>query len=188
MNLDTKLNHFYDCVIQDATLQSDTIIKEYKEKLEKIYEDKKADALQKSRQTLTFEKETLLREKNKTLSLEKNHIRKQITELNDMLKMKLFQDVETRLKEYMKTPDYTELLKKQLSFAKNFAKEEPMTIYINSSDIDKKESLEKASGLTLTESETDFYGGIRAVISSKNILIDLSFLVKLAEEKEKFTF
>ena len=40
----------------------------------------------------------------------------------------------------------------------------------------------------ITVSQYSFSGGMRAVIPSKNILIDHSFETKLIEEKERFVF
>ena len=51
------------------------------------------------------------------------------------------------------------------------------------SDADKKEALEIKTGTELTVSAMDFGGGVRAVIRSRNILIDESFVTKLEQEE-----
>ena len=91
-------------------------------------------------------------------------------------------------KEYMKTDEYKELLVSYITKAARFADGNPLTIYINSSDQDKKEFLEKRTGMTVTVSEEDFLGGIRSVIPGRNILIDHSFSGALEKEYEEFTF
>ena len=48
--------------------------------------------------------------------------------------------------------------------------------------------LEKRTGMTPLLSDTDFMGGIRAVIPDKNILIDNTFLTCFENEKESFNF
>ena len=63
-----------------------------------------------------------------------------------------------------------------------------MTIYLNPSDEEKRSSLEDATGIHLTISAEDFTGGIRAVIRSRNILIDHSFKTALRNEYDKFLF
>ena len=63
----------------------------------------------------------------------------------------------------MKTEEYLELLEKYIEKAARFADGEEMTIYINQTDADKKEYLEKDTGMKLTISTEDFVGGIRAV-------------------------
>ena len=52
----------------------------------------------------------------------------------------------------------------------------------------KGSSLEDATGIHLTISAEDFTGGIRAVIRSRNILIDHSFKTALRNEYDKFLF
>lgn len=90
--------------------------------------------------------------------------------------------------EYMKTEEYKELLVSYIAKAARFADGNPLTIYINSSDQDKKEFLEKRTGMTVTVSEEDFIGGIRSVVPGRNILIDHSFSGALEKEYEEFTF
>ncbi len=88
----------------------------------------------------------------------------------------------------VKTEEYKELLVSYIAKAARFADGNPLTIYINSSDEDKKEFLEKRTGMTVTVSEEDFLGGIRSVIPGRNILIDHSFSGALEKEYEEFTF
>ena len=63
-----------------------------------------------------------------------------------------------------------------------------MVIYINPSDEMRLSDLEDATGTRLTISAEDFTGGIRAVIRSRNILIDNSFKTSLRNEYDKFIF
>jgi vacuolar-type H+-ATPase subunit E/Vma4 len=86
----------------------------------------------------------------------------------------------------MKTYDKIDLLSKQIMEANVFARGEEIIIYINPSDESLKASLESKTGFTLTISATDFIGGTKAVIKTKNILIDNSFLTKLTEAKDDF--
>lgn len=188
MKLDVKLDHFYQSVINDATLKSEKIINDYKESLDKIYENQKEDALRKARVSLRVETDDLIRQKNKTLTAESLNIRRDITKKNAELKDKLFIDIEEKLKQYMTTTDYNDLLINQIQAAIKFARKEPITIYINPSDADKQKELEAKTGVELTISNQEFLGGTRAVIHSKNILIDNSFKTKLAEEKDIFRF
>lgn len=188
MKLDVKLDHFSDSVIADATNQSQLILDEYQESLKKIYNDSKEESLRKARVNLRVETDNLIREKNKVLSSEATTIRRKINEKNDELKEKLFQEVQLKLDKFMKTDAYVTMLEKQIISAKEFAESDSISIYINPSDQDKKESLEAKTQTVLTVSTTEFYGGTRAVIPEKHILIDNSFLTKLAEEKATFRF
>ncbi len=91
--------------------------------------------------------------------------------------------VQELLTEYQQTEDYQNYLTAKIRMAKKVAGTEEVIIYINPSDADKKEELEKQTGAQLTVSTLDFGGGIRAVIRSRNILIDESFVTKLEQEE-----
>lgn len=188
MKLDKKLEHFSNSVINDATRQSESIITEYEQSLKKIYNENKQDFERKAELTLKVETDNLVREKNKTLSTQSLEIRRTINNKNNELKERLFEEVSSKLNAYMKTEDYTKLLVSQIKAAIVFARGEQMTVYINASDADKKEILEKETGIEITISSVDFCGGTRAVIHEKHILIDHSFTTKLAEEKDIFQF
>ncbi len=87
---------------------------------------------------------------------------------------------------YMKTKEYDEFLVKCIRQAEKYAGDDLVTIYINASDEGKRGELEAMTGVSLTISKEDFIGGVRAVIHSRNILIDHSFLTQLRDEYEKF--
>lgn len=187
MNLDEKLKLFYESAIDDATKKSVDIIEEYKKSLQTVYEEHKASAEQKAEVTLNTETQKLIQQKNKALSIENLDFRRRLNEKVNNLKEFIFRDVEDKLKEFMKTPEYEELLIKQIKESLQFARGDEILIYLNPSDEDKKPSLEKKTGAAVTISNIDFMGGTRAVIHEKNILIDRSFLTKLEEEKDIFS-
>lgn len=186
MTIDEKLDNFYSLTIEDATEQSNKIIEEYKNSLDKILEDYEADKRRKAQIDLRLESEHCLREKNRVLSLEQLAIRKKINEKTKILVDNLFEDIKIKVEHFMTTPEYDALLISQINTAKSFAKGEAFTLYINSSDASKKASFESKTGVPLTISEIPFIGGTRAVISSKNVLIDNSFSTKLEEQKKSF--
>lgn len=188
MKLDKKLEHFYQSVIDDATTQSECILKEYEASLKQKYEEAKIDIKRKADLTLKVETDNIIREKNKILSTEALDIKRQLNCKDNELKERLFTDVYNKLVEFMKTPEYTDLLVREIKEAVTFSRGEAMTLYINASDADKKSYLEEKTGATLTISTTDFLGGTRAVIHDKHILINNSFITKLAEEKDIFQF
>lgn len=187
MTLDEKLDVFYNAAIEDATKQSIQIIDEYKQNLDKLFEEHKEEAKRKAEYTLKTESDYLVRDKNKRISDESLLLRREVTERVNEYEKLIFENVEKKLSEYMKTPAYTDLLQKLIKNALDFAKGEDLTIYINETDSDKKDALEQATNSTLTMSKEDFIGGTRAVLHARNILIDNSFANKLAEEKDSFT-
>ncbi|MFG6382743.1 MAG: hypothetical protein K1V96_00595, partial [Lachnospiraceae bacterium] len=105
-----------------------------------------------------------------------------LDECKQKWKKKLLEEVNILLKEYQNTESYQDYLITKIKMAKKIAGQEDVTIYINPSDADKKFNLEKETSTKLTISKIDFGGGIRAVIRSRNILIDESFVTKLEQE------
>ena len=187
MTIEEKLRIFYETTIADATKQSEVIIEEYKTSLKNMYEEHKREAEEKAVYTLDIECQKLVQEKNKVLSLQSLDFKRQISEKTACLNNELFEDVKKRLLSFMATPDYNELLVKQIKEAIEFAKNDEHTIYINITDADKKAFLEEKTGASITVSTIDFMGGTRTVIHDKNILIDRSFSAVFAEEKEMFS-
>lgn len=187
MTLDEKLDHFYSSVIESATRQHLEIIKEYKNTLKRNYEERKEAAMRKADAVYRSAVESITRERNRRLSADAMEVRRKILEKTDEYTELIFRDVRQKLDEYMKTPEYVNLLADLITKAKDFAKRDTLTIYINPSDADKKALLEERCGVSLTISDRDFIGGIRAVIPSHKILIDNSFLSKLEDVKNSFT-
>lgn len=187
MTLDEKLEQFYNAAMESATSQNIQIIDEYQKSLQIIYDEHKIEALRKAETTYRLEAEKLLREKNRQLSNEVILLKRKLSERASELKVNLFEEVAGNIQEFMKTPEYFDLLAKQITEAKNFAGNEEVTIYINPTDISLKANLEANTNAVLTVSTIDFIGGTRAVIHEKNILIDNSFLTKLEESKNSIT-
>ncbi len=188
MTLDEKLEQFYHAAIESATSQNVQIIEEYQKSLQTIYEDYKNEALRKADITYRAESEKLLREKNRELSAEAIKLKRKISEKSAELKEKLFKEVSDKLTEFMATPEYYNLLLNQIKEAREFARGDDITIYINPSDTNLKASLEAETKITLNISTENFFGGTKAIIHAKNILIDNSFITKLEEIKSTFSF
>lgn len=187
MTIEEKLRVFYETTIADATRQSEQIIEDYKASLKVMFEEHKKAGEEKAALILEAETQKFQLEKNKVLSLQNLEFRREINKRADELKIGLFEDVKDRLLSFMSTQEYTDLLVKQIKESAEYAKGDKVTIYINSSDSDKKAFLEEKTGAALTISSIDFMGGMRAVIHDKNILIDRSFLAAFNEEKETFS-
>lgn len=187
MNLDEKLENFYTTVIESATKQNIEIVENYKTSLQKVFDEKKEAALRKAEAAYKIASDQIIRERNRRLSAETVEIKRNFLEKTSEIKESIFHDVKQKLSEYMKSEAYDNLLVSRITNAIEFAGADDITIYINPSDVDKKASLEKKTGATLTISDRDFIGGIRAVIPVSNILIDDSFLTRFEEAKGSFT-
>lgn len=187
MTTDEKLRHFLETSMEDAKNQSEAMINEYTAALDKLFEEHKAETTRRMELRLKTEKERQIREKNKELALKQIAIRHQITDKAEELTNMIFIEVENMLESFMHTPDYEKLLIKQIKEALDFAGSESITIYIDPADAALLAALELATGTRIELSAASFKGGTRAIINSRNILIDNSFEQKLEEARDSFT-
>lgn len=187
MTLDEKLEHFYTSVIDSATQQNIEIVEDYKKILKKNFDERKEAALRKAEANYRMASDNIIRERNRKLSSESMEIRRKVLEKTAEVSDRIFTDVRQKLDDFMKAPAYEELLCAQIKNASSFAHGDAITIYINPTDAEKISKLEEKTGVSLTVSDRDFIGGTRAVIPSRSILIDNSFLTKLDEAKSSFT-
>lgn len=187
MTLEEKLHLFSDSAIANATEKSNMIMEEYKKNLEKSLEEYKISTKQKAEATFQSEMQKLIQEKNRKLSVENTQFKRELIEKTASLKESLFSDVQKKLEEYMQTDAYIQLLEQQISSLVATHGTNHVHIYLNVTDLDKKAALEAKTNTSLLIDETNFIGGIKAVIEDKNILIDSSFLTKLEEQKEAFS-
>ena len=187
MTIDEKLELFYETTIQDATSKSREMVEEYEKEAETQLDEQKAQMKEKTDALYRLESEQLIHEKNKVISLVVKNVKKQVLEEEKSFGDILFGMVEEKLQAYMQTDEYSKDLIEQVRKAKEIAGEDDVIIYINGSDCDKKDQVEKETGLTLTVSDEDFIGGVRAVIKNRNLMIDNSYLARLNEEKEAYT-
>lgn len=188
MTNEEKLLNFRITTMEAARKQSADILEAYTKSLEEAFEEHRARKEQQAELILKAEKDNLKRRKNKELSLDQIQVRHEVTNKREELKTKLFTGVKDLLANYMETPAYEELLRKQIRKDVMFAKREEVIIYIDPADQGLKHSLEAATGVALTVSEYSFGGGTRAVLPKRNILIDDSFVTKIEEEYQKFSF
>lgn len=187
MNIDEKLEYFYNVSIETAMAKKDTIVHDYMVGLDVQFENFKKDTTAKYKLLEKTTIDTLRQDFSKDFSLEQQHIRRKLTHKKDELKEKLFEEVSELLKEFLVSEAYTELLIKEIKFSLSVAPKEPITIYIDPIDADKKEYLEEQTGTDITISGYSFGQGMRAIIPSKNILIDYSFNRKLNDIKENYS-
>ena len=187
MTLDEKLEHFYSSVIESATNQNIEIVEEYKNTLQKNFDERKEIALRKAESNYRMASDNIIRERNRKLSAESMEIRRKVLDKTAEVSDRIFTDVRQNLEDFMKTSAYIDFLCSLINNAHAFAQRDSITIYINPTDAEKKEILEEKTGVSLTVSNRDFIGGIRAVIPSRSILIDNSFFTKLEEAKSSFT-
>jgi vacuolar-type H+-ATPase subunit E/Vma4 len=157
------------------------------ESLNNTYKKFKRDVLSKAEAMAQSEEEHLKRVRNEEISLVTKEIKRNASEEIAKYKEKVFVEINKRVREFMKTEEYEQLLVRKIKEAVRFAGEDEITIYINASDEDKKEWLEEETNAVLTVSSIDFIGGVRAVVHERNVLIDHSFVSRIEEEEEDFS-
>lgn len=188
MNLEEKITHLQEAVMNEARMQGNHIYETHRTALERLFEEHKEEARKQSEIRIKSGTTSARTRLNKAKADVQTNIKREEGKCKDRLKKELFQEVELLVEEYMKTPEYMEYLSGCIVKASAFANGEELTIFLNPSDEDKKAELEARTGMHLTISKEDFTGGIHAVIRGKNILIDRSFKSAIAEEYDAFTF
>lgn len=188
MTTEEKLQHFYDVSMNSAQEEAQKALTEYRAALEREMEQHRQEKQTASEHQFKIESENAAREINKALSAEHLHIKRKLSKKQQALKEKLFAEVEELLKAFCCKPEYTDWLEAKIRDSLAIAGADDVQIYVNASDAPLLEELKKRTGIAPLVSDTDFLGGIRAVIPDKNILIDNTFLTCFENEKESFNF
>lgn len=188
MTTEEKLQHFYEVSMDTAREEATKVLDEYKAALETEMERHKQEKQAASESQFKIDSDNAAREINKALSAEHLHIKRKLSKKQQKLKESIFAEVEDMLGAFSKKPEYIDWLEDKVKQSLEIAENDSVQIYLTKKDSEKAEELAKRTGITPLISETDFLGGIRAVIPEKNILIDNTFLTALESEKERFNF
>jgi vacuolar-type H+-ATPase subunit E/Vma4 len=188
MEISEKLEIFYKAAIDAATMQSESMLEEQKNAYQtelSAYEKKKQENWQ-TRQHVLEEK--VRKEVNREVSEQLLTMKRRYHEEQEAKKELLFQRVEQKLADYRTQDAYREYLCGLIRKAQELAGGAELSIYLGQEDAGWKQPLEKETGCALDVADEAFLGGIRAVIPSKNILLDETFATRLSAEKEQFVF
>ena len=198
MTLEEKIAHLQTTSMEQARLEGNVIIDTHQAALEKVFEDHKAEATRQSETRIKAEAANAKLSLNQALAKSQLEIKRRQSKVQQELKDKIFEEADALIDEFMKTEAYDDFLIKCIRKAVAFAGNDELTIYINPTDEKKRSDLEgapvliwqvlSATRVHLTISAEDFRGGVRAVIRSRNILIDNSFSTQLKEQYDKFVF
>ena len=186
MTLEEKIAHLQTSSMEQARAEGNAIIDSHREMLEKEMADHKKEAMHQSKLRIMEEKTKAKLALNQTRAKYQLEQKRRRGKVQQELKDKIFHEARQMVDAYMKTKEYDEFLVKCIRQAEKYAGDDLVTIYINASDEGKRGELEAMTGVSLTISKEGFIGGVRAVIHSRNILIDHSFLTQLRDEYEKF--
>ena len=188
MTLEDKISHLQAASMEEARAEGNAIISSYREKLENVLEEHKETATRQANIRIKAEKVNARQHLNQTLAKSQLDLKRHCGKIQQELKDKVFKEAYELTLAFMRTKGYEDFLLSCIREALEFAGGEPIIIYINASDEERLGQLEKASGVSFTVSTEDFIGGIRAVIRSRNVLIDNSFKTQLLNEYSKFVF
>ena len=188
MTLEEKIAHLQTTSMEEARAEGNAIIDTYREALEKVLQDHKEEALRQSETRIKAETVSAKQQLNQAMARSQLELKRRQGKVQLELKDKIFDEVNDLVNKFMEKEAYEYYLIKCIQKAISFAAGDPMVIYINPSDETRRSDLEDATGTRLTVSAEDFTGGIRAVIRSRNILIDNSFKTALRNEYDKFIF
>lgn len=188
MEINEKLNIFHQSAIEVANQQSAEILREHTATMKRLFDEYKRNKQEEYESMYQIEKAKLKREQNRRISEAHTEQKRQLSLHQQARREALFVVVERKIKEFCQTAEYERFLEVKIKQAKCFAGEAETEIYLCPQDADKKQMLEQRTGCSLRVSETDFGGGIRAVVRARNVLIDESFETKLKEEIATYTF
>ena len=188
MTQEDKLRNFYDLSIESASRQSEQIIADCRATLEAEFEAHRSEKENIVSDRMKSETTALSRELKRDLSDRQNRIRQNLAKRQREVKEEIFANVADKLSAFRKTPEYHTWLFRKVRAALAFAGKEEVTIYVDPADETYTDEIHAVCGVQPVISNVAFGGGIRAVIRSRNILIDNSFATLMAEAKENFTF
>ena len=167
MTLEEKIAEIRSSSMEAARAEGNDIIESYRRALEKVFEDHKQEAVRQMETRVKAETVNAKQQKNQAMAKAQLDLKRQEGRVQKELKDKVFREVMEMVESFMKTEEYRDFLLCCIRKSLEFAGGEGLTIYI---------------------SEEDFIGGIRAVIRTRNILIDHSFKTALRAEYDEFVF
>lgn len=192
MEISEKLDIFFRSAIGAANEESEAILGEQT----RIYEESLAE-YEKMRQAQFETEERLMqkrigKETNRAVSEAVLQQKKEYHDRIEQCRNELFALVEEKLRAYRGTDEYRALLVKKINAAKELAKGQECTICLDAGDAPllqelKRQTLALKEGCSLIVGEESFGGGIRAVIPSKNLLLDETLDRKLEEQRETYS-
>lgn len=186
MTIEEKMEHFRSISLESANNQSVESLSNYKKSLDDELELHKESARQLSEDSKRARMNQVKANSKKDLASSQMVIKKQLTNKQSEIKLKIFELVRNKIAEYRKTPAYIELLKSQISKIADDYKNLDITVYIDSEDSHLLDQLKESFHVNIQVYDKDFLGGTRTIVPEKNILIDNSFKTRLVEEQENF--
>ncbi|MGI6095242.1 MAG: V-type ATP synthase subunit E [Lachnospiraceae bacterium] len=188
LTTEEKLQHFYDTSMETAREEAAQELESYKKKLAAQLEEHKEAKLRQAEFELKTESDNLKRQINKSISTKQLHIKRKLSLKQQELKTQLFTEVKSLLEKFTSTPAYTEYLTNKIKTAAAFAGGDEIHFYISPDDAALQADLSSRTGYQVEIAKEPFFGGMKAVIPGKNILIDNTLSSLFEAEKEEYSF
>jgi len=186
LNLEEKLAFLQTSSMEAARKEGNAIIDNYTTALQQVFEDHKVEAIRQSETRMKAESQNAKHQINQALAKTQLEIKRKEGRLQQHYKDQIFEEVHSLLRDFMQTDEYEDFLIKHIRKAMDFAGDEPLTIYLNASDEGRLSDIRDATRAPIKISREEFFGGIRAVIKGRNILIDNSLKTLIDNEYAKF--
>lgn len=187
MTIEEKMEHFREVSLDNVSTKSHNILVEYKKSLDEQFEKHKQSALEDAKEAEASQISAVKVEAKRALSKLQSEIKRDVIMHQNELKTELFDAVNAKIYEYKTTDEYKKMLIDQIKKIQKDFDDAEIDFFIDPSDEMLLDSLIKATAANIQINQTAFIGGIKAIVNSKNILVDNSFKTKLSEEQEKFT-
>jgi vacuolar-type H+-ATPase subunit E/Vma4 len=186
MTTEEKLQKFEETCLDEAKDRAKRVLADYRQGLETTFSKHQEDAARRAELRVAKETEQIDREARKETAEHEIEARRKISHVQEELKDMLFTELRNRLADFMATEDYLRYLDSCVRHCMEFAGGEPVRIYFDPSDTDKIQRISLQNSADIIVSRYSFGGGMRAVIPSKNILIDHSFDTVVEEIRSKY--
>jgi vacuolar-type H+-ATPase subunit E/Vma4 len=186
MTIEEKMEHFRSISLESANNQSSESLRNYKKSLDDELDIHKSNATLLSEESKRAKMNQVKADSKKELASAQMAIKKQLTNKQAEIKLKIFELVREKIADYRKTPEYIDLLKSQISAIVEEYNDLDITIYIDCEDAGILEQLKSSFDTNIQVYDKEFLGGTKTIVPEKNILIDYSFKTRLVEEQEKF--
>ncbi len=191
MTTEEKLKRFRELCIDDEKKRTSRIIEEYRAGLEASFEEHKKHALKRQTEEFAAEKEKLDRQIRSEIAQRQQQLKVKAGKRSEELKESLFSEVKDKLASFRSGPDYKVLIERELKAIEKTADGAAFKVFVDPGESEQIKAYAKSllpENGELSEGDGGFLGGVMAIIESKNILIDNSFLTKLLKEKNEFSF
>lgn len=190
MTTEEKLDAFYMNCLTAATEEARRQTSAHKAALEELYQEHIRQKNLQSEAELAVRREEMQRESNRALSEAQLKVRREYSARSQELKDELFRDVEKKLADFKQTPAYIDYICKKVNMALHLSsdRENDILVYMDASDSGIVREVSSRCGVKIRMAEEAMLGGVRAVIPSRQLLIDFAFRDLLNEEKDAFTF